>query len=160
MDQIIRKAYAKINIGLDVLRRRADGYHEVRMIMQTVDLCDDPVERRSGEYDGVNYYRRTMVGTLCPEGEFVAAVVNFIFVITFLVHVIRVGNVGARSKNPLIALAVNSRLFEGYEAGKACIARRLDGACKGLSGARSAVIDSVAIRVVTDETPLVAIGKH
>lgn len=41
MNQIIRKAYAKINIGLDVLRRRADGYHEVRMIMQTVDLCDD-----------------------------------------------------------------------------------------------------------------------
>ncbi len=41
MDQITRKAYAKINIGLDVLRRRADGYHEVRMIMQTVDLCDD-----------------------------------------------------------------------------------------------------------------------
>lgn len=41
MDQITRKAYAKINIGLDVLRRRTDGYHEVRMIMQTVDLCDD-----------------------------------------------------------------------------------------------------------------------
>lgn len=41
MDQITRKAYAKINIGLDVLRRRADGYHEVRMIMQTVELCDD-----------------------------------------------------------------------------------------------------------------------
>lgn len=41
MDHITRKAYAKINIGLDVLRRRADGYHEVRMIMQTIDLCDD-----------------------------------------------------------------------------------------------------------------------
>lgn len=41
MDHIIRKAYAKINIGLDVLRRREDGYHEVRMIMQTIDLCDD-----------------------------------------------------------------------------------------------------------------------
>lgn len=33
-------AYAKINLGLDVLRRRPDGYHEVRMIMQTVDLYD------------------------------------------------------------------------------------------------------------------------
>ena len=31
-------AYAKINLGLDVLRRRPDGYHEVKMIMQTVDL--------------------------------------------------------------------------------------------------------------------------
>lgn len=33
-------AYAKINLGLDVLRRRADGYHELRMVMQTVGLCD------------------------------------------------------------------------------------------------------------------------
>ena len=43
MEQITKKAYAKINIGLDVLRRRPDGYHEVRMIMQTVDICDDLV---------------------------------------------------------------------------------------------------------------------
>lgn len=41
MEQISRKAYAKINIGLDVLRRREDGYHELKMIMQTVDICDD-----------------------------------------------------------------------------------------------------------------------
>ena len=34
------KAYAKVNLGLDVLRRREDGYHEVRMIMQTVKLFD------------------------------------------------------------------------------------------------------------------------
>ena len=34
------KAYAKINLGLDVLGKREDGYHEVRMIMQTVNLYD------------------------------------------------------------------------------------------------------------------------
>lgn len=34
------KAYGKINIGLDVLRKRSDGYHEVKMIMQTVSLFD------------------------------------------------------------------------------------------------------------------------
>ena len=34
------KAYGKINLGLDVVRRREDGYHEVRMIMQTVKLYD------------------------------------------------------------------------------------------------------------------------
>lgn len=39
-DYVERKAYAKINLGLDVLRKRADGYHEVKMIMQTVDLWD------------------------------------------------------------------------------------------------------------------------
>ncbi len=34
------RAYAKVNLALDVLGRRADGYHEVRMIMQTVGLYD------------------------------------------------------------------------------------------------------------------------
>ena len=34
------KAYGKINLALDVLKKREDGYHEVRMIMQTVDLFD------------------------------------------------------------------------------------------------------------------------
>lgn len=47
IDKTIQRAYAKINIGLDVLRRRADGYHEVKMIMQTVDIYDELVlERR------------------------------------------------------------------------------------------------------------------
>lgn len=34
------KALAKINLSLDVVRRREDGYHEVRMIMQTINLYD------------------------------------------------------------------------------------------------------------------------
>ena len=38
--QIEKKAYAKINLSLDVLRRREDGYHEVKMIMQMIDLFD------------------------------------------------------------------------------------------------------------------------
>ena len=40
MEKIIKKAYGKINLGLDVLRRRPDGYHEVKMIMQMVDIYD------------------------------------------------------------------------------------------------------------------------
>ena len=40
MDTIRLKALAKINIGLDVLRRREDGYHDVKMIMQTVGIYD------------------------------------------------------------------------------------------------------------------------
>ena len=35
------KARAKINLGLDVVRRLENGYHEVRMIMQTIDLYDE-----------------------------------------------------------------------------------------------------------------------
>lgn len=40
MDEIALKALAKINLGLDVVRRREDGYHEVKMIMQTIHLFD------------------------------------------------------------------------------------------------------------------------
>ena len=34
------KAMAKINLGLDVVRKREDGYHEVRMVMQTIRMYD------------------------------------------------------------------------------------------------------------------------
>lgn len=40
MNSITVKAYAKINLGLDVLRKRSDGYHDVCMIMQSLDLHD------------------------------------------------------------------------------------------------------------------------
>ena len=40
MNEITLEAYAKINLGLDVLRKREDGYHEVDMIMQTLTLQD------------------------------------------------------------------------------------------------------------------------
>ena len=40
MDRVVTKAYAKINLGLDVIRKRPDGYHDVKMVMQTVDLYD------------------------------------------------------------------------------------------------------------------------
>lgn len=40
MEQIKLKALAKINLGLDVVRKREDGYHEVRMIMQTINMYD------------------------------------------------------------------------------------------------------------------------
>ena len=34
------RSYAKINLTLDVLGKRPDGYHDVEMIMQTVSLYD------------------------------------------------------------------------------------------------------------------------
>lgn len=40
MDRLKINAYAKINPGLDVVRRLPNGYHEVKMVMQTVDICD------------------------------------------------------------------------------------------------------------------------
>lgn len=41
MEQIELKSLAKINLGLDVLGRRRNGYHDVRMVMQTVYLYDE-----------------------------------------------------------------------------------------------------------------------
>lgn len=41
MKAIQLKAPAKVNFRLDVLRRRPDGYHDLRMIMQRIDLCDE-----------------------------------------------------------------------------------------------------------------------
>lgn len=40
MEKVIEKAYGKINLSLDVLGRRENGYHEVSMIMQTVGIYD------------------------------------------------------------------------------------------------------------------------
>ena len=40
MNKIKLRAMAKINLGLDVVKRREDGYHEVRMIMQTIKMYD------------------------------------------------------------------------------------------------------------------------
>lgn len=40
MENCVKKAYAKINLGLDVIGRLPNGYHEVRMIMQTVGIYD------------------------------------------------------------------------------------------------------------------------
>lgn len=46
-DHLELRAYGKINLGLDVVKKREDGYHEVRMIMQTVRLFDRIVMDRN-----------------------------------------------------------------------------------------------------------------
>lgn len=40
MNTVSMRAYAKINLGLDVIGRLENGYHEVRMIMQSINLYD------------------------------------------------------------------------------------------------------------------------
>lgn len=40
MNTVSMRAYAKINLGLDVIGKLENGYHEVRMIMQTINLYD------------------------------------------------------------------------------------------------------------------------
>lgn len=59
------KAYAKINLGLDVIRKREDNYHEVRMVMQTIDLFDKLVMK---EIRGSNIIIKTNLPYL-PTNE-------------------------------------------------------------------------------------------
>lgn len=49
MDKIELKALGKINLGLDVLGRRPNGYHDVRMVMQTVYLYDQIILKKTTE---------------------------------------------------------------------------------------------------------------
>ncbi len=49
---IVERAYAKLNLTLEVLRKREDGYHDLASIIQTVDLWDELVFEES---DGVEF---------------------------------------------------------------------------------------------------------
>ena len=51
MDKLEYKARAKVNLGLDVCGRLPNGYHEVRMIMQTIDLYDELEFRKRKDPD-------------------------------------------------------------------------------------------------------------
>ncbi len=51
MDSIRLKARAKINLGLDVIGRRENGYHDVRMVMQTIGLYDRLIMTKIKEDD-------------------------------------------------------------------------------------------------------------
>ena len=47
MDHLTRRAYAKINLSLDVTGKRPDGYHDIKSVMQTVDLYDTLTFRKT-----------------------------------------------------------------------------------------------------------------
>ncbi len=49
MDRIVIKKPAKINLGLDIKGIRDNGYHDVKMVMQTVSICDELVLRKLDE---------------------------------------------------------------------------------------------------------------
>jgi len=59
-----REAPAKVNLALDILGKRQDGYHDLRMVMQTISLCDavEVRERKDG-------FALRMEGFAPPEGK-------------------------------------------------------------------------------------------
>ena len=68
MDEIRLEARAKINLGLDVLRRREDGYHEVKMVMQTVDIRD-VLRFRKLEEDGMEVVMTREEDVMLSDGD-------------------------------------------------------------------------------------------
>lgn len=58
MNQVVIKAMAKVNLGLDVLRRLENGYHEVKMVMQTVNLYDKLTVKKK-EREGITITSNT-----------------------------------------------------------------------------------------------------
>ena len=60
MNEMKLRALAKINLGLDVTGCRDDGYHEVKMIMQTVFLYDRILLRITKETTAGNINRRSL----------------------------------------------------------------------------------------------------
>ena len=61
--KLMEKAPAKINLALDVLFKRPDGYHEVEMIMTTVDLADR-IELKEIEQ---GYYSNIISQSVCSR---------------------------------------------------------------------------------------------
>lgn len=59
-----RYAPAKVNLALDILRKRPDGYHDMKMVMQTVSLCDVVTVEEQAEG-----FALRMEGFVPPEGK-------------------------------------------------------------------------------------------
>lgn len=68
MEHIVR-AYAKINITLDVVGKMPGGYHEMKMVMESISLCDDIVIKVS---DGQGIHIQTNLPYLPRDGRNIA----------------------------------------------------------------------------------------
>ena len=65
MESRTRQAPAKVNLALDILGRREDGYHDMRMVMQSISLCD------------IVTVQETEAGfTLHTDGDFIPALMR------------------------------------------------------------------------------------
>ena len=62
---VTKQAYAKINLYLDVMGKRPDGYHDIKSVMMQVSLCDTVTVSR----DGGEGIRLADMGDDLPLGE-------------------------------------------------------------------------------------------
>lgn len=72
MNTVSERAYAKINLFLDVLARRSDGFHEIRSVMQTVSLFDGlTVERQPADAAAIDLSVTGAPDLPCDESNLV-----------------------------------------------------------------------------------------
>jgi 4-diphosphocytidyl-2-C-methyl-D-erythritol kinase len=64
VNELLIPSPAKVNLFLEILNRRPDGYHDIESVMQLVDLCDEVRLRR--RHRGI---RLRVIGAALPEGE-------------------------------------------------------------------------------------------
>ena len=49
MDRVLLKSFSKVNIGLKIINKRADGYHNIHTVFQEIDFYDNIIlKKRNG----------------------------------------------------------------------------------------------------------------
>ncbi|MCD8382435.1 MAG: 4-(cytidine 5'-diphospho)-2-C-methyl-D-erythritol kinase [Clostridiales bacterium] len=72
MNGLTEPAWAKLNLSLDVLGRREDGFHDLKMVMQSVSLCDQVTLTLRETGEGMTL--STNLGFLPADGKNIAAI--------------------------------------------------------------------------------------
>lgn len=118
--EIEAKAYAKLNISLDILARNEDGYHDMRMVMQSVQLCD---KLRISVTDGGGVGVSTNLSYLPDDGRNIAVKAAKLFfeamdvhnpgiVISLEKHIPVCAGLGGGSSDAAAVLRALNRLFD------------------------------------------------
>ena len=136
--QITSPAFAKVNISLDIISRMDNGYHNMRMVMQSVSLCDDvTVECVSG--NGISV--ETDLSYLPSDGRNIAAKAAA----AFFEHT------GIRGQKTKIKIKKNIPVCAGLGGGStdgACVLRILNEMFQTRLG--SATLEKIGARVGSD----------
>ncbi|MCD7881184.1 MAG: 4-(cytidine 5'-diphospho)-2-C-methyl-D-erythritol kinase [Clostridiales bacterium] len=77
MNVLTEPAWAKLNLSLDVLGRREDGFHDLKMVMQSVSLCDRVTLTLRETGEGMTL--STNLGFLPSDGKNIAAIAAHAF---------------------------------------------------------------------------------
>nr|WP_326185413.1 4-(cytidine 5'-diphospho)-2-C-methyl-D-erythritol kinase [uncultured Oscillibacter sp.] len=135
--RLTKRAPAKVNLALDILDRRADGYHDMRMVMQTVSLCDTvTVEETEGGF------------ALHTDGDFIPAGKK-----TLEQRAVEAFFAAAGRPVPGLSVTLEKRTpaYAGLGGGSADVAALLrilrDAYCPGLSGAE---LERIGLSVGSD----------